>query len=94
MVKRKGTSNDLQNITQKTKDRVTRTPPKTRGFESSVKHHNPYPYYYLITVPHTEAMGVTLCYGCQHAMDPKNCHKIEYCEANEVNTFGSCICSI
>ena len=29
MGKRKRTNNDLQNITYKTKDRVTRTPPKT-----------------------------------------------------------------
>ena len=29
MVKRKSTNNDLQNITHKTKDRVTRTPLKT-----------------------------------------------------------------
>ena len=29
--KDKGTNNDLQNTTQKTKDRVTGTPPKTRG---------------------------------------------------------------
>jgi len=31
MAKRKRTNNDLQNITHKTKDRVTRTPLKTRG---------------------------------------------------------------
>jgi hypothetical protein len=30
MVKRKRTNNDLRNITHKTKDRVTRTPLKTR----------------------------------------------------------------
>lgn len=29
--KRKGNNNELQNIAQKTKDRPTRTPPKTRG---------------------------------------------------------------
>jgi len=32
MAKSKGTINDLQNITQKTKDRVTRTSPKNRGW--------------------------------------------------------------
>jgi len=31
MAKRKSTNNDLQNITHKTKDRVTRTPLNTRG---------------------------------------------------------------
>ena len=31
MAKRKGANNDLQNITHKTKDRVTRTPLKGRG---------------------------------------------------------------
>jgi hypothetical protein len=31
MAKRKRTNNDLQNITQKTKDRVTRTPLTTGG---------------------------------------------------------------
>ena len=31
MAKRKRTNNDLQNTTQKTKDRATRTPLKTRG---------------------------------------------------------------
>ena len=31
MDKRKRTNNDLQNITHKTKDRVRRTPLKTRG---------------------------------------------------------------
>jgi hypothetical protein len=31
MTKRKRTNNDLQNITQKAKDQVTRTPLKTRG---------------------------------------------------------------
>jgi len=31
MAKRKGTNNDLQKTTQKTKDRVTRTPLKTGG---------------------------------------------------------------
>jgi len=31
MVQRKRTNNDLQNTTQKTKDRATRTPLKNRG---------------------------------------------------------------
>ena len=31
MAKRKRTNNDLQNITQKTKDRATQTPLKTGG---------------------------------------------------------------
>jgi hypothetical protein len=31
MAKRKGTSNDLKNTTQKTKCRTTRTPPKQNG---------------------------------------------------------------
>ena len=35
MAKGKGTNNDLQNITQKTKDRVTRTPLKTGRVNSS-----------------------------------------------------------
>jgi hypothetical protein len=37
------TNNDLQNIRQKTKDRVTRTPLKTGKniVESGVKHHKP-----------------------------------------------------
>jgi len=35
MAKRKRTNNDLQNTTQKSKDRATRTPLKTGGFEST-----------------------------------------------------------
>jgi hypothetical protein len=55
MIKRKRTNTDLQNITQKTKDRVTRTLTKIRGWTQVLRKGNPVPVPLVAPVVSLEA---------------------------------------